>query len=166
MSSELYTLIRFIHVVCGSAWFGEVIVINFILIPSLSKYQGIARKDFLNTIFPKIFRLASVLAGSTAVTGGILLYNFIGFNFSELLERGTWGISILIAGTLGLILTLFHFFVENHLARKVGVGDPNISAKDVEDVHIKLKFIPRLGLVVISTIFLLMLNATHHLITF
>lgn len=166
MTSEIFTFIRWLHVACGSAWFGEVVVINFVLIPALSKYQGEARKDFLNTIFSKIFNLASVLAATTAITGGILLYNFIGLNLGQLTELGTWGWSILIAGTLGLILTLFHFFIENHLARKVGVGNPNITQDAVEDVNIKLKIIPRLGMIVITTIFLLILNATHQIIDF
>lgn len=166
MTSEIYTFIRWLHVASGSAWFGEVVVINFVLIPALSKYQGEARKDFLNTIFPKIFNLASVLAATTAVTGGILLYNFIGLDLGKLTERGPCGWSVLIAGTLGMILTFFHFFIENHLARKVGVGNPNISQDAVEDVHIKLKIIPRIGMVVITTIFLLMLNATHQIIGF
>jgi uncharacterized membrane protein len=164
MTLEMFTLVRWLHVLCGSAWFGEVVVINFVLIPTLSKYHGAARKDFLNTVFPKLFSLASILAGTTAVTGAILLYHFIGFNLTELGNRGTWGWSILVAGTLGLILTLFHFFIENLLAKKIGVGDPNISTETVEDVHLKLKIIPRLGMLVITVIFLLMLNATHQLI--
>lgn len=166
MTSEVFTFIRWLHVACGSAWFGEVVVINFVLIPALSKYQGAARKDFLNTIFPKIFRLASVLAATTAITGGFLLYNFIGFDIGLLTQRGTWGWSIMIAGGLGLVLTLFHFFIENLLARRVGVGNSNISQDTVEDIHIKLKIIPRLGMLVITIIFLLMLNATHRLIGF
>jgi len=161
MSTELYTIIRWIHVIAASAWFGEVVVINFVLVPVLSKYQGAGRKEFLNTIFPRIFKLASVLAFTTALSGGLLLYNLIGFNVGLLTERGTWGWSILIAGTLGLILTLFHFFIENLLAKKVGVGDPNLSEDAVEDVHIKLRLIPRLGMMVISIIFILMMNSTH-----
>ncbi|MCB9223169.1 MAG: hypothetical protein H6582_03245 [Crocinitomicaceae bacterium] len=166
MSSDLYTFFRWIHLIAGSAWFGEVVIINFVLIPLLSKYQGTARKEFLNTIFPRIFRLASVLALTTAISGGILLYRFVGFEISLLTERGTWGWSILIAGTLGLILTLFHFFIENLLARKVGVGNPHISEQTVEDIHLKLKLIPRLGMVVITIIFILMMNATHSIIVF
>lgn len=60
----------------------------------------------------------------------------------------------------------FSFFIENLLARKVGIGDPNLSQDAVEDVHIKLKLIPRLGMVVISIIFMLMMNSTHALINF
>ncbi|MBI1835928.1 MAG: hypothetical protein HYR91_01550 [Flavobacteriia bacterium] len=71
MTSDIYTFIHWLHVACGSAWFDEVVVINFVLIPALSKYQGEARKDFLNTIFPKTFNLTSVLVATTAITGGI-----------------------------------------------------------------------------------------------
>lgn len=166
MFEDTIHLVRWIHVTFGSAWFGEVVVINFVLIPALSKYQGAARKDFLNTIFPWIFNLASVLSAVTALSGGILLYDNIGWDVGELFTKGTWGWSVFIGGTLGLILTLFHFFVENHLARKVGVGDPHLTQEAVEDVHLKLKIIPRIGLVVISTIFMLMLNSTHSLFRF
>lgn len=166
MTQEVFTFIRWIHVICGAAWFGEVVVINFVLIPALSKYQGAYKKDFLNTIFSKIFVLASVLAAITAITGGLLLYSFIGFDLQLLTQRGAWGWSILIGGSLGLILTLFHFFVENQLAKKVGVGNPDISQDAVEDVHLKLKFIPRMGMIVITLILLLMLNAAHKLIGF
>jgi uncharacterized membrane protein len=166
MSNEFFTIVRWLHVACGSAWFGEVLVINFVLIPALSNYKGAARKDFLNTIFPNIFHLASVLAATTALTGSLLLYHFISFDLTTLTERGTWGWSILIAGTLGFILTLFHFFVENLLARKIGVGKPTITQEAVEDVHVRLKLIPRLGMAIITIIFFLMLNATHQMIGF
>ena len=62
---------------------------------------------------------------------------------------------------MGLILTLFHFTLEYILARKVGVGNPNISDEKVEDVHLKLKIIPRIGLLVISTIMVLMMLAVR-----
>jgi len=164
MNTDLYIVVRWIHAIAAAAWFGEVVVINFVLIPTLSKYQGVARKDFLNTIFPRVFRLASVLALTTAITGGVLLYHYVGFEIGQLFERGSWGISIFIGGLMGLILTLFHFFMENLLAKRIGVGDPNISETAVEDVHLKLKLVPRLGLVVITVIFVMMMNAKYSLI--
>lgn len=111
MSIEIFHFVRFLHVVCASAWFGEVVVINFVLIPALSRYQGVYKKDFLNTIFPKIFNLASVLAGTTAVTGGILLYHFIGFDIISLTLKGTWGLSILIYRYAWLSAYYFSFFL-------------------------------------------------------
>lgn len=52
MSPDLYPYVRWIHVLAASAWFGEVVAIHFILIPSLSSYEGEERKSFLNTVFP------------------------------------------------------------------------------------------------------------------
>jgi uncharacterized membrane protein len=160
MSPDLYPYVRWIHVLAASAWFGEVVAINFILIPSLSSYEGDARKSFLNNVFPRVFRMASVLSAGVAATGALLLHHHVGFHLSRLGESH-WGHMILVGGTMGLLLTLFHFFMENHLARRVGVGCPDISAAQVEDVHAKLTIVPRIGLVVISTIFVVMMTAVR-----
>ena len=162
MPQDLYTIVRWTHVLAASAWFGEVVVINFILIPTLSRYSAESRKDFLNAVFPRVFRLASILAATAVVTGVLLLYHHTRFDLSVLTES-RWGIAIGIGGTLGLLLTLFHFFMENRLARRVGVGDPELSGDAVEDVHTKLTIVPRAGLVVITTIFVLMMTAVRGL---
>ena len=160
MPPDLYLYVRWIHVLAASAWFGEVVAINFILIPSLSSYEGEARKGFLNRVFPRVFRMASILSATAGVTGAVLLYHHVGFALPTLFET-RWGRLIAIGGTLGLVLTLFHFFLENHLARRVGVGRDEISAEQVEDVHGKLRIVPRIGLVVISTIFVVMMVAVR-----
>lgn len=160
MPLDPYPYVRWIHVLAASAWFGEVVAINFILIPSLSSYQGDARKSFLNNVFPRVFRMASILSAAVAVTGAVLLHHHIGFDI-PLLADSRWGRMILVGGTMGLLLTLFHFFMENHLARRVGVGCPDITAAQVEDVHGKLAVVPRIGLVVISTIFVVMMLAVR-----
>jgi uncharacterized membrane protein len=158
---EIYPIIRAIHVLSGSLWIGEVVVINFILIPVLSKYRGETKKQFLISVFPRIFNLASVLSATASITGVYLIYYVTQGNLSRL-TQGRWGISILIGGCLGILLTLFHFFMENRLARKIGLGKQGDHEK-LEDVHLKLKIIPRLGLIVILSIFLLMINASHGL---
>ncbi len=78
----------------------------------------------------------------------------------DALTAGRWGLSILIGGILGILLTLFHFFMENRLAKKIGLGKQGDDEK-LAEVHLKLRIVPRLGLLVILTIFLLMINATH-----
>lgn len=166
MPSEFYTIIRWLHVVCASAWYGEIVVINFILIPTLSKYSGTDKKNLINDLFPKFFKLASVLAASTIITGAYLLYHLIGFDFSLLKNRGSWGWSIMIAGSLGLILAIFHFFVEQSLSKRYKIGNANLAENEIEDIHLKLKIVPRLGLLVITFIFILMMNSTHQLIGF
>ncbi len=48
------------------------------------------------------------------------------------------------------------------MAKKIGiVKDGN--EEMVDDVHLKLKIVPRIGLVVITSIFLLMINASRGL---
>ena len=153
-------VVRALHVLAASAWLGEVVVINVILVPTLSRFQGAARREFLATVFPRVFRLASVLSGTVAVTGAFLLYRFTGGDLSVLTD-GRWGLCILIGGGLGAVLISFHFFMEDRLARRVGIGRAGISDDVVEDVHVKLKIVPRVGLAVITTIYVLMLFAVR-----
>lgn len=153
--------VRWIHVLAASAWFGEVLVINVILVPTLSRYEGPARREFLSTVFPRIFRLASVLAGTVAATGAVLVYRYTGGDIQALTQGGRWGQCLLAGAILGGILISFHFFMEDRLARRVGIGRPDVSHEVVDDVHVKLKVVPRVGLAVISTIFFLMMLAVR-----
>jgi len=151
---------RWVHLLSASAWFGEVLVINFVLIPALSGRVGQARREFLATVFPKVFRLASVLSATTALTGAALLCLYTRGNW-RMLTEGRFGHFILVGGALGLVLTLFHFFMENKLARRVGIGRPDTPDQALADVHVKLKVVPRIGLAVITTIYFLMMVAAR-----
>jgi uncharacterized membrane protein len=155
-------VIRWIHVMAASAWWGEVVVINFILIPSLVSREGEARYEFLNEVFPRVFRMASILSATTVVSGGVLLYRLIGLDLS-LLTQSRWGWCLLVGGTLGLLLTLFHFFIEDHLAHKVGVGCRSTDTALLDGAVSKLKVVPRAGLVVITSIYGLMMFAVRGL---
>jgi len=157
--NEIYPIIRTIHELAGSLWLGEVVVINFILIPVISKYKGEIRKQVLVSIFPKIFTLASILSATVVITGLFLVYYLTNGNFG-ILTSGRWGLSILVGGSLGILLTLFHFFLENKLAKKIGLGKQGDDEK-LAEVHLQLKIVPRIGLIVLLTIFLLMINAAH-----
>jgi len=155
------SIIRALHVLSGSLWIGEVVVINFILIPFLSSLQGDYKKNFLVNLFPKLFNLASILSATSAVTGLLMVWLISDGQWLRL-TQGRWGLSILIGGSLGLLLTLFHFFMENRLAHKIGLGK-NGDDHQINDVHLKLKIVPRLGLLVITSIFLLMMNGARGL---
>lgn len=154
--------LRWIHVLTASAWLGEVVVVNFILIPLITKYQGESRKHYVTSIFPLVFRLASVLSGITAITGAILLHFYTDGNWGMLTETH-WGRCILIGGSLGLALTLFHFFMENRLAKKIGIIRGTGSDTALDDVHVKLRIVPRLGLLVITSTYFLMMYALRTL---
>ncbi len=153
--------IRWIHVIAGSLWVGEVAVINFILIPVLGKLDVDQRRNFLTTVFPRVFRMASVLSATAVITGLSLVTIITKGDFGMLLV-GRWGHAIAFGGTLGTLLTLFHFFMENRLAKKIGIGCEYIpSDAQLADVHHKLKIIPRGGMLVISTIFFSMMYAVR-----
>jgi uncharacterized membrane protein len=153
--------IRWIHVIAGSTWFGEVVVINFILLPVLDSLDVPGRRRFLTTVFPRVFRMASVLSATAVVTGLLMVFTITEGDLSRL-TQGRWGHAILFGGSLGTVLTLFHFFMENRLAKRIGIGCEYIpSDDDLANVHEKLKIVPRGGMLVISTIFFSMMYAVR-----
>lgn len=160
---DLLIPVRWIHVLSGSVWVGEVAVINFILIPVLGKLDVDERRRFLTTVFPRVFKMASVLSATAVVSGLMLVTMITNGDFGMLLE-GRWGHAILFGGTLGTLLTVFHFFMENRLAKKIGVGCEYVPSDDqLADVHNKLKVVPRGGMLVITTIFFSMMYAVRGL---
>lgn len=156
----LYTFIRWLHVISASIWLGEVVVINFIMIPVLSQYDKEGKSEVLTNVFPKLFKMASILSVSTVITGTILLWHFTGFDFT-LLINSKWGLSILIGGTLGLLLTLFHLFLERNVTKLLSPADAAQLEANHALVYSRLKIIPRIGLVVITLIYLLMMNSVR-----
>jgi len=118
---EFYIIIRTIHQLAGALWLGEVLVLNFILLPVLSKYEGDLRKRVITSIFPRVFKLASILSATVVITGLYMVFYLTKGNLEVLLD-GRWGLSILIGGSLGILLTIFHFFLENKLAKKIMLG--------------------------------------------
>ncbi|GIK22237.1 MAG: hypothetical protein BroJett005_16510 [Ignavibacteriota bacterium] len=160
--SELYTIIRAIHILAAALWLGLVMVINFVIQPVLAKLEGDLRRQVIKSIFPRIFKLASIFSATVVITGLILVYYLTNGNLEALLY-GRWGISILIGSSLGILLTLFHFFLEEKLSKKIIQGKQGDNQK-LEEVHLKMKIVPRVGLTILTIIFLLMINAAHGII--
>ncbi len=156
---EIYTIVRALHQIAAALWLGEVLLINVIVIPVLSKYKGELRRQVITSIFPRLFKLASVLSATVIITGLIMAYYLTNGDLKILLH-GKWGLSILIGGLLGIILTIFHFFLENKLAKKIVLGNEGDDEK-LAEVHLRMKIVPKIGLIILLTIFLLMINATH-----
>lgn len=154
-----YLIIRAIHSIAASIWVGEVLVINFILIPALSKLQDNKRKEFMIRLFPKIFRMASFLATVVSISGIFMVYHLTNGKLENLLN-GRWGLSILTGGSLGIILSIFHFYMANRLLKRISLGRMEHNDK-LTDVYLKLKIIPRMGMIIILTILVLMINAAH-----
>lgn len=153
-------IFRWIHILAGSAWLGEVVAVVFILIPVLLRVDQQRRGWFLATIFPRVFRLASVLS-LTAVIAGAGLYlasNDWGIDPDRLFNT-SWGISILLGGTLGLALTVFHFVAEGRLEPIVAQAESG--EIDEERLVGFLRVVPRVGLGVLVVVFGAMMYASR-----
>lgn len=151
-----YNEIRWLHVLSAASWFGEVITINFVLVPALAKLSELERSHFIAAVFPRIFRLASVLSLSTVTSGaGLFLLRF-GTDW-----RAVWhtqfSAALAIGAVLGLLLTTFHFVIEPRLSKLIyaAKADGNLAATEL--IHARLRVIPRAGLGVLTAIVLFMM---------
>ncbi|GIL08741.1 MAG: hypothetical protein BroJett033_2520 [Chloroflexota bacterium] len=157
-------ILRWIHILAGAAWLGEVVVVNFILVPVLARLEPEKRGWFLSAIFPRIFRLASALSLTTILAGAALNLSLNGWQINVALIRLTstqWGWSILIGGLLGLGLTFFHLFIEHRLEPHVLAAHEESNNEAFALVLQRLRIIPRVGLAVLLLTFLLMMTAVR-----
>lgn len=154
---SLLTVARWAHVLAGAAWLGEVVVIVFVLVPTALRMEPAARLDFVGRVFPRIFRLASVLASITLIAGAALNYLLTGWQNLGAYFSSPRGIFIAIGGGLGLALGLFHFFVEHRIEPGVKVMAQKVSAEEAGRIVKVLTIVPRVGLCVMLAIFVSMM---------
>ena len=151
-----YIILRWLHIIAGTAWFGEVVTINFVLIPALLKMSRPDAADFLNQVFPRIFKLASVLAATTVTCGLAMGIERFGANPSVLWTTSS-GLAFLVGGSLGLLLTTFHFVLEPRLDGMICLAAEQRDFEVSDRVVRMLKIVPRAGLGVITAILMLMM---------
>lgn len=159
-------LLRWVHILAGASWLGEVAVVNFVLIPVLARLEPEKRGWFLAAIFPRIFRLASVLALTTVLAGAALNLSLSNWQLDVALARLTssrWGWSILFGGLLGLGLALFHFIAERRLELRVATAVDHPDDEAFALILRRLKIIPRAGFIILLLIFLFMMFAARGL---
>lgn len=154
-------LFRWLHIISGAAWLGEVITINVVLIPSLLSATREDQARMIRNVFPRLFRLASVLSLISISSGLTMSYLLSGWTDLTIFLTTRWGIAILIGGGLGIALTLFHFFVESRLEPIAVSMDSGSDPVDIERVVRVLRYVPRIGLLVMLTIFVLMMYAAR-----
>ncbi|MCC6298021.1 MAG: hypothetical protein IT314_01895 [Anaerolineales bacterium] len=157
---SLLSIVRWVHIISGVAWLGEVVTVNFVLLPALFSLERGARGAFIRQVFPRIFRLASVLSLTAILSGAAMNYLMTGWKNLGALLGTRWGIAILIGGSLGLLLTLFHFFAEERL-EPVAVSALENPEIETDKFLSALKIIPRAGVLVILTVVLLMMYAAR-----
>ncbi len=155
-------VLRWIHVVAGAAWLGEVAVISFVLVPAVAKADHDRRTWFLSTVFPRLFTMASVLVVATLGAGAALSVALNGWTLDLVALRGPrWAVPIFFGGGLGLALGAFHFLAEPRLEARV--ADAAASPADVETTIRYLRIIPRLGFLVLVAVILSMMVAVRGL---
>lgn len=155
------SLLRWVHLLAGGAWLGGVVMVVFVLVPATVGMQEPDRGRFMAAVFPRVFRVASVLS-LTVVGAGIALYleRFAWEVRLSPLFNGRWGWSIFAGSMLALLLTTFHFFAEGRLAPPVrGAGTSPVHPR----VITILRIAPRVGLTILVSVTVLMVYAVRGL---
>ncbi len=157
---NITNIIRWVHIIAGVAWVGEVITINVVLLPALKKMDKSVRGNFIRQIFPRVFHLASVFSLTAIISGATMSYLITGWkNLAELFFT-RWGAGIMIGGGLALLLTLFHFLVESRL-EPIAIKADDGTEIDIEKFLAVLNVVPKIGLGVLILIVLLMMIAAR-----
>ncbi len=151
-----YLVVRWVHIITATAWFGEVVTINFVLVPAVSRLEDSEQAGFLAGIFPKIFKLASWLAGTAVITGGTLGYLKFSSNWSALWTT-TSGLCFLVGASLATLLAFFHFVLEPRLDGMICTAAENEDFEMTAQIARLLRIIPRAGMAVLGSAFLLMM---------
>lgn len=152
---EVVPVLRWIHALAGAAWFGEVVAVVFVLVPVLTRAEPERQRWILATVFPKVFRLASVLIATVLLAGLLLNLAMVGWRVDWDQLTGTpWGRSILIGGLLGGALGMFHFVAERKL-------EPMVTDEDVDLDRVirRVRVIPIVGLSILVVVISLMVLA-------
>jgi hypothetical protein len=146
-----------IHVAAGAAWLGEVVAVVFVLVPVMVRTDDSHRRWLLAHLFPGVFRLASVLIVLALAAGALLNLAMSSWSIDWTTLTGTgWGRSILVGGSFGLALGIFHFVAERTLepvAVRAGEGI------EISTLMKRLRIIPVTGLLVLLVVFALMVFA-------
>jgi hypothetical protein len=129
----------------------------------LSRIPLAERGRFLASAFPRVFRLASALAGMTLLAGVVLSYMMTGWRQLDVILTNGRGIALVVGGLLGLLLGLFHFLAESRLEPRIQSASESRNEEEIEAISRLLRIIPRLGLGVMLAIFVSMMIAARGL---
>ncbi|MBI3980255.1 MAG: hypothetical protein HY331_18935 [Chloroflexi bacterium] len=162
--AELLYAVRLIHIVAGVGWLGEVAVINFVLVPVLLNARPEERVTLLALVFPRLFRLATILGGLAVGSGVISVLWYTQLQF-DLLIASRWGSVITAGGALGTLLYGFHLFQESRAERSLASnlraaiksGDTPTTTRLLR----RLATFPRVGMALLLIAVSLMVAAAH-----
>ena len=146
-----------VALVALAAWIGEVVTLNFIIVPGINALDEAGRAAFIGRYLPRFFRMATVLALTTVLSG--LGAGLIAAYGPEIPHAVTSGRSpeVRIASILIALLACFHLVAQSRLRPIV---ESFAVTPDPEKVRFVTKFlgiVPRIGLMVIVGAFVLLM---------
>ncbi len=137
--------IRAFHIVFGFSWWGMVFFLNFILLPAMKKMTQSTKYEVLGTVFPRIFKTATVSGFLTVSLGWIYALRFyakgdFSYFYSSLVN---------ILFTIGIVaitcLYLFHLILERNEIDTVLKALETEDDAAVNKLIAHLQLIPRVG---------------------
>ncbi len=132
--------------------------------PALFKARADDRATLVQSVFPHVFRLATLLGGIAIASGLGLLAWYTQLDFTRLVTT-TWGWRVLAGGSLGGALYAFHVFQESGMERSLAAH--LVFLTDQDDPHAAepllrhLALFPRIGIVVLLLVIVLMSAAAR-----
>ena len=157
------TIVRWVHMLSAAAWLGEVLLIAFVMVPSIATMDVKARASYIGTVFPRVFRMASIAVALVLLSGLYMNYLLTGWQNMLGYIQSFRGMMVTIGGVLGLLLGVFHFVVEARIEGRVIRLAEEIDAGELESILRYLRIIPRVGLVILIVVFLSMMIAARGL---
>ena len=108
------------HIASAIMWLGGGILFAVVIAPSLAKLSPPSSGEFFVKVVPRVSLIFRIVAGTTVLFGVLLIYTGISNgDFPAFSLSSTWGASIAIGLSIGLIAFLNSEFVAQPPLRKV-----------------------------------------------
>ena len=133
----------------------------FVLVPIVTRLEASARASYVGTVFPRIFRVASVSVALVLLSGVGLNYALTGWRDIGAYIQSTPGTFVTIGGVRGLLLGLFHFVIEARIEKRVLRLVDQVEGPELDNLMRYLRLIPRIGLGILVIVFLSMMIAAR-----
>ena len=88
------TFLAYAHILSAVGWLGGSLLTAFVIGPSLQTLSAPSRLEFLAKVIPRIVRYVYGMIAGTIVFGLLLLYTFVGGDFSMLSPSTPFGVGV------------------------------------------------------------------------
>lgn len=118
MSPFLVILLRVLHIACGAAWFGAMIVVTFFLMPSIGAAGpagGAVMKQMVDRKYPEV---VMALMGITVLSGIALMW-WSSAGFSPQWMASGFGKTLSFGGALAIVSAVYGVIVARPTAMRM-----------------------------------------------